>query len=81
MAWTRSLARCARRMCSSPGLIRAAGRPDATPLVEMLATGADDGVCLRLEGVQRSGRIAAWTTPDELDDLLKLTGFELSDDL
>jgi hypothetical protein len=47
----------------------------------MLATGSGDGVCLRPEGVQRSGRIAAWTTPDELDDLLKLTGFELSDDL
>ena len=68
-------------MCSSPGLIRAAGRPDATLLVEMLATGSGDGVCLRPVGVQRSGRIAAWTTPDELDDLLKLTGFELSDDL
>jgi hypothetical protein len=81
VAWMRSLARCARRMCSSPGLIRAAVRPDATLLVEMLATGAGDGVCLRLEGVQRSWRIAAWTTPDELDDLLKLTGFELSDDL
>jgi len=81
VAWTRSLASRARRMCSAPGLIRAAGRPDATLLVEMLATGSGDGVCLRPEGVQRSGRIAAWTTPDELDDLLKLTGFELSDDL
>ena len=81
MAWTRSLARCARRMCSSPGLIRAAVRPDATLLVEMLATGSGDGVCLRPEGVQRSGRIAAWTTPDEFDHLLQLARCEFGHDV
>jgi sulfide:quinone oxidoreductase len=36
-----------RIVCSASGLIRAAGRPAATPLVEMLATGSGDGVCLR----------------------------------
>jgi hypothetical protein len=39
---------------------------------------AGDGVCLRLEGVQRSGRIAAWTTaklkPSELEQVIKLVG-------
>jgi len=34
-----------------------------------------------LKSVERSGRIAAWTAPDELNDLLKLTGFELGYDL
>ena len=33
-----------------------------------------------LEGVERSGWIAAWRTPNELDDLLKLAGHELSHD-
>jgi hypothetical protein len=33
-------------MCSASGLIRAADRPDATLLVEMLATGAGDNAWL-----------------------------------
>jgi hypothetical protein len=34
-----------------------------------------------LEGVEHSGRIAAWTPRDELNNLLKFARRELSDDL
>ena len=64
-------------MSSVLGLIRAAGWPDAT-FVEVLATCWRRRLSPTFEGVERSGRIAARTSPNELDDLLKVARPELS---
>jgi hypothetical protein len=39
------------------------------------------GLSPAFEGVERSGRIAAWTPPDELDDLLQFARYEFGRDL